>query len=82
MHVFPFYEVAFVGSEANELAARLFHQHPLANTILLGARKDSDLELLENKYVEGRTLIYVCLDKMCKLPVTDADRAYSQIRFD
>ena len=41
------------------------------NTLFIGSFKDSNLELLEEKYVEGRTMIYVCENKVCQLPTTE-----------
>ena len=52
----------------------------LPNSIYMGETKESNrLELLENKYVEGTTLIYVCENKSCKKPVEDVKAALDQI---
>jgi len=31
--------------------------------------------LLKNRFVEGTTLIYVCVNKACKLPVSEVSKA-------
>jgi uncharacterized protein YyaL (SSP411 family) len=35
--------------------------------------------LLEGKYVEGETYIYVCVNKACQIPVQETSKALSQI---
>ncbi len=35
--------------------------------------------LLKNRYNEGQTLIYVCIEGACKLPVTSANDALGQL---
>jgi len=36
--------------------------------------------LLQNKMVFGKTMIYVCQNKTCKLPVTEVADALEQIK--
>jgi uncharacterized protein YyaL (SSP411 family) len=40
---------------------------------------DENLPLLENKLPADKTLIYVCTNKVCKLPVEETGRALQQI---
>ncbi len=78
-HLHPFYEVAVVGKKADQLRTELDH-HYVPNKLLLGSKGDSNLPLLENKFVQGKTLIYVCLNKTCKLPVTTVADALEQTK--
>ena len=72
------YEVAVVGDKAGEVSLELQrHYQPLA--LYFGGREEN-LPLLENKYVEGRTLIYVCRSRVCKLPVENAADAWKQLQ--
>ena len=64
----PPYEVAIVGGDWQALQAEL-QQHFLPHALLLGGEEEGQLELLKNKLVEGETYIYVCQNKVCKLPV-------------
>jgi uncharacterized protein YyaL (SSP411 family) len=48
--------------------------------LLLGSKEKATLELLENKFVEGQTIIYVCQEKVCKRLVTEVKDAVMQIR--
>ena len=72
------YEVAVMGEEAsNEILA--LQQHYLPTTIFMGGNQEN-LPLLENKYVKGETIIYVCKNKICKLPVHDVTKALEQMK--
>jgi uncharacterized protein YyaL (SSP411 family) len=74
----PFYEVAIVGKDVNEKRKELA-QHYLPNKIFAGSMADSALPLLENKYEEGRTLIYVCENRTCQRPVSEVSEAVNQL---
>ena len=74
----PLYEVAIMGDDfKNKL--QQFNEHYLPNVILLGGNKESKLALLENKLVQGQTMIYVCRDKSCELAVVEVQKALGQI---
>ena len=47
----------------------------IPNAILLGGKDEGNLELLKGKLQEGETMIYVCQNKVCKLPVQDPEKA-------
>ena len=80
MNHYPYYEVAIVGKNANEVAGKIRAKY-LPNVIYLGGKSEGSLELLTNKLVKGRTFIYVCRDKACKLPVENPDLALEQITY-
>lgn len=48
-------------------------------TALFMGGQEEDLPLLENKLSPGKTMIYVCRNKTCKMPVTDVGQALKQI---
>jgi uncharacterized protein YyaL (SSP411 family) len=70
----PPYEVAIVGADWETKRSEM-QRHYLPNALFLGGAAEGSLQLLENKLIEGETRIYVCRDKICKLPVTESDRA-------
>tara|TARA_R110002167_G_scaffold58974_13_gene167030 strand:- start:3221 stop:5257 length:2037 start_codon:yes stop_codon:yes gene_type:complete len=76
----PFYEVAIVGAEAQQKAKELY-PHYLPNTIIAGAPKDGDLALLRNRYIANETQIYVCEHGACRLPLTQTEKALTQLQF-
>ena len=73
------YEIAIVGSKWREKLTE-FQQHYLPNTIYLGGSVEGNLSLLQNKLVEGKTMIYVCENKTCQRPVEKVEDALKQIR--
>ena len=72
----PPYEIAILGDNSKQVALEMM-QHYRPDAIFLGDTKESDLPLLKHKYVEGETMIYVCQNKTCKLPVTEVEKALS-----
>ena len=74
----PLYEVAIMGDDFAD-KRKQFDEHYLPNVILLGGNTDSRLALLENKLGAGETMIYVCRDKSCELPVEEVEKALGQI---
>ncbi|MBC8265575.1 MAG: thioredoxin domain-containing protein [Flavobacteriales bacterium] len=72
--IVPFYEVAIVGEDAHAKAMELNKKY-VPNKLLLGSVKESKLELLQEKYVQGSTIIYVCENKACQLPTTNIMKA-------
>jgi uncharacterized protein YyaL (SSP411 family) len=70
----PYYEVAVVGKDAHTKAMKL-NQKYVPNKLLLGSFEKSEMELLQNKYVQGSTMIYVCENKVCQMPTTNIMKA-------
>ncbi|WP_027137756.1 thioredoxin domain-containing protein [Gaetbulibacter saemankumensis] len=70
----PYYEVAIVGTAAKEKLKEL-NKTFIPNKMIAGSTKNSNLPLLENRYNPQETLIYVCVNKMCKLPVSETKDA-------
>jgi uncharacterized protein YyaL (SSP411 family) len=77
-NVFSSYEVALVGDDAVMNSIQM-QKHYLPQVIFLGGSEEN-LPLLENKYVRGKTVIYVCQNKTCKLPVMSVDKALAQLK--
>ncbi|HMJ67905.1 MAG TPA: thioredoxin domain-containing protein [Cyclobacteriaceae bacterium] len=71
------YEVAVVGENA-ALHALELQKNYLPTALFMGGSQEN-LPLLENKLVEGSTIIYVCRNRTCKQPVKDPNAAILQI---
>ncbi len=78
LHVKAPYEVAIIGPEAQSLRSQM-DQKFLPNVLFLGGENEGSLALLENKLVKGKTTIYVCTNKMCKLPVREVEAAWELV---
>ncbi|EAR02295.1 thioredoxin domain-containing protein [Maribacter sp. HTCC2170] len=77
-NVYPFFEIAVVGNNADKMRKEL-HQKHIPNTLIVGSKKESNLPLFEDRYVEEGTYIYVCRDNTCKLPVDNVSDAIEQL---
>lgn len=75
----PFYEVAVSGKEAALKISELNKVY-IPNKIVAGSVKDSQLPLLVNRYSENETLIYVCVNHACKMPVNNSAEAIEQLK--
>ncbi len=73
-----FYEVAVCGENAEEKFLELQSEYN-PNVLWAIASKKSNISLLKNRYKPGETLIYVCRNRSCLLPVTDIDEALKQL---
>ncbi len=75
----PTYEVAILGADAGAKRDLMSREY-LPHALLLGGDKEGNLELLTNKLNPDGTTIYVCLEKVCQLPVQEVDKALAQMR--
>jgi len=73
----PFREVVIVGNNVDEIFLSL-HKHYFTNTILAVSETPSELPLVKNRWKEGETLIYICKNNTCQLPVTNVLEALKQ----
>lgn len=72
------YEVAIMGNKAVEKNA-VMQQHYLPGALFMGGEKEN-LPLLQSKLINKQTIIYVCENKVCKLPVTEVKEALAQMK--
>ncbi len=64
----PFYEIIIVGKNALELMKEL-NTYYIPNTLKLTSTTHSDLAPFKERFVSGKTLIYVCVNNACRLPI-------------
>jgi uncharacterized protein YyaL (SSP411 family) len=76
--VHPPYEVVILGDNFDSIRQE-FGQRYLPNVFLSGGRREGNMDLHKGKYSEGETMIYVCRDRVCKLPVREFSEAMKQI---
>ena len=74
-----FYEVAIIGNDYLSHSKKI-QAHYLPNTIFVASSSGSQLLLLKNRYVQDKTLIYVCKEGACQLPVENTDMALKLIK--
>ena len=74
-----YFEVAVSGKEALTKTAEL-QSYYLPNIFIAGATQESKLPILENRYEDGKTYIYVCVNKACKRPETVVENAVTKMK--
>ena len=73
-----FYEIVVVGDNALEIVSEI-NQNYIPNKLIAGSTTASKSPLLEGRYLEGETYIYVCVNNTCKLPVKEIHKALELI---
>jgi uncharacterized protein YyaL (SSP411 family) len=74
------YEIVISGDNAHVLREEL-HAHYLPFSITVGSNGKSELPLLQGREPKNnQTLIYVCQNKTCQLPVESINQALDQLR--
>ena len=71
----PPFEIAILGENSQTVRSEL-DRNFRPDIIFLGGRSEGSIPLLENKLLEGRTMIYVCQNKTCRFPTEDLSVAY------
>ncbi|MEZ4720609.1 MAG: thioredoxin domain-containing protein [Flavobacteriales bacterium] len=74
----PYFEIAIVGKDCLQKLKELT-AHYLPNAVICGGETEGRLPILEHRLVEGKTLIYVCQNGACKLPVETIEEALAQL---
>ena len=69
-----YYEIVIVGKDANSKIKELNTSY-LPNALVAGSSKVSTKPLLKYRYIDDETLIYVCVNNSCKLPVSEVSEA-------
>ncbi len=75
-----YYEVAIVGENSIDQVKKINLKY-IPNKLIIGSKSENNLPLLKNRYVEGKTLIYVCVNKACKMPTESLEEAVSLINY-
>jgi len=72
------YNVAITGKEFEAMASGLRKQY-LPNILIAASGSESGLPLLEDRFEDAKTRIFVCSGKSCKLPVEKVEDAMAII---
>ena len=74
----PFYEVALIGRDADNFLKELQSEFR-PNILWATSKTDSEIPILQGRYSKDKTLIYVCQEGTCKLPVGTVKKAVDLI---
>lgn len=75
----PYYEIVVVGENAPQTLKEL-NSHYVPNKLIAATKKASKQEIFEGRYQENNTLIYVCVNNACKLPVKTVAEAMTLLK--
>ena len=73
------YEMVIVGENAQKISNEL-QKNYLPNIVFSFSEEESSLSLLKGRYKKEETLIYVCQNNVCQLPVKSAKEALKLIQ--
>ena len=73
------FEVAIVGENAISLLNEL-QQNYLPNVIFCAGTSENGLPLLKSRFVSGKTLIYICQNNSCQLPIETVEEALASVQ--
>ena len=76
----PYYEIVVVGENTTEVLRQL-RQRYIPNALIAGSTQASEQEIFKGRYLKGETLIYVCVNNACKLPVRTVEEALKLVDF-
>ena len=76
-YLYPAKEVVITGTKALQLRKELSTNY--LPDILAGSATASDIPLLQDRFIPGKNLIYVCENKVCKMPVSTVGDALKLI---
>ena len=76
----PFYEIAFMGQDAQEKALKFHQKKYVPNKLLMGTSSKSSLSLLKDKKTSKSATIYVCSNKSCQTPTQNVNEAHTFIQ--
>ncbi len=71
-------EIIFIGKEAINLR-RQMRGYPTPLALISGSKKPSDMPLHKDRFVSGKTLIYICRDNVCLNPVLTIEEALKSL---
>ena len=75
-----YYEVAVVGENALEKVKQINSRY-IPNKLIIGSTSENNLPLLKNRFIKDKTLIYVCVNKACKMPTESVEESVSLINY-
>lgn len=73
-----YYEVAISGTDAI-FKLKEINQTYIPNKLIAGSTKESRLPLMQDRFNEDETFIYICVDGACQLPVKEVEKALNQM---
>jgi uncharacterized protein len=77
--VHPFYELIVTGKDARKMNLELLSEFQ-PNVLTCLAEADSRIPIFRERFHKGNTIIHLCTEKTCELPVRDAQLVLNRIQ--
>jgi len=74
-----YYEIAISGKEAISKLTEI-NKNYIPNKLIAGSTKKSSLPLMQGRFNDNETLIYICVDGACQLPEKNTKKAINQLK--
>ena len=75
---YPYFEVVIVGPNAIKLINE-FNTYFIPNALVLGSKVPNESALFQGRFMNNGTFIYICQNRICKLPVQTIEDAIGQL---
>jgi hypothetical protein len=72
-------ELVIIGKDAKQVLQQILPNY-LPNVLITASTTDSELPLFKDRFVDGKTLLYVCKNKACLLPVESVEEAMKLLK--
>ena len=79
MNLYHQTELIIIGKDARQLLQQISRNY-LPNVLIAASETRSELPLFKDRFVKEKTLIYVCKNKACLLPVESVEEAMKMLR--
>ncbi|MBK6273560.1 MAG: thioredoxin domain-containing protein [Saprospirales bacterium] len=79
MNLYHQTELIIIGKDAKQLLQQISRNY-LPNVLIAASETRSELPLFKDRFVKEKTLIYVCKNKACLLPVESVEEAMKLIK--
>ncbi len=73
------YQIVIIGENAEQLHQQFTTYIPNA-IFAISTTENDDFPLFENRYIDGETLIYICHNNTCQLPVSSVEKAMGFVK--
>jgi len=74
-----FYEIAVSGKDLKMKISEI-NKNYIPNKLIAGSTKKSTIPLMEGRFSESDTLIYICVEGACQLPEKEVESALKQLK--
>ncbi len=74
-----YYEIAISGKKSKEKLLEINQQY-IPNKLIAGSIGKSTIPLMEGRFSDDETLIYICVDGACQLPEAQTKKALEQVK--